>query len=153
MSEDRETEGTEQTLNKPWSLYTDGASSAEGAGACLILTDPDGTDMPYALSLEFKSSNNEAEYEALFAGLRLAAKVGAKNVMAHVDSLLVANQVNREYEARETNMIKYLEQVKQAMALFDSCKVEHIPRSKNKKANAGRGFVPKDLPRASVKMP
>ncbi|XP_022014370.1 uncharacterized protein LOC110913858 [Helianthus annuus] len=132
MLEDKEVEGTEQGPNKPWSLYTDGASSAKDAGAGLILTE----DMTYALRLEFKSSNNEAEYEALLAGLRLVAKVGAKNVVAHVDSLLVANQVNGEYEARETNMIEYLEQVKHAMALFDSCKVEHIPRSKNKKADA-----------------
>ncbi|KAJ0744442.1 putative ribonuclease H [Helianthus annuus] len=136
MPEDKEVEETEKAPDKPWSLCTDGASSAEGAGAGLILTDPEGTDMTFALRLEFKSSNNEDEYEALLAGLRLAVKVGARNVVAHVDSLLVANQVNGEYEAREVNMIEYLEQVKQAMALFDSCKIEHIPRSKNKKANA-----------------
>ncbi|XP_021971951.1 uncharacterized protein LOC110867121 [Helianthus annuus] len=92
--------------------------------------------MTYALRLEFKSSYNEAEYEALLAGLRLVVKVGARNVVAHVDSLLLANQVNGDYEAREANMIEYLEQVKQIMASFESCKVEHVPRSKNKKADA-----------------
>uniref|UniRef100_A0A251SMQ5 Putative reverse transcriptase domain-containing protein n=1 Tax=Helianthus annuus TaxID=4232 RepID=A0A251SMQ5_HELAN len=136
IPEEKGTEEEDKAPEKPWSLYTDGASSAEGSGAGLILTDPDGTDVTYALRLEFKSSNNEAEYEALLAGLRLAQKVGAKNVIAHVDSLLVANQVNGEYEAREANMIEYLEQVKQMMAQFEACRVEHVPRSKNKKADA-----------------
>ncbi|XP_022007808.1 uncharacterized protein LOC110907084 [Helianthus annuus] len=136
IPEEKGTEEADKAPEKPWSLYTDGASSAEGSGAGLILTDPDGTDVTYALRLEFKSSNNEAEYEALLAGLRLAQRVGAKNVIAHVDSLLVANQVNGEYKAREANMIEYLEQVRQAMALFEACRVEHIPRSKNKKADA-----------------
>ncbi|XP_022004491.1 uncharacterized protein LOC110902060 [Helianthus annuus] len=136
MPEEKVVEEIEKAPSKPWTLYTDGASSSEGSGAGLILTDLEGVDMTYALRLEFKSSNNEAEYEALLAGLRLAVKVGAKNVEAHVDSLLVANQVNGEYEAREANMIEYLEQVKQIMALFESCKVEHVPRSKNKKADA-----------------
>ncbi|XP_022023482.1 uncharacterized protein LOC110923705 [Helianthus annuus] len=136
MPEEKVVEETKKAPDKPWTLYTDGASSSEGSGAGLILTDPDGTDMTYALRLEFKSSNNEAEYEALLAGLRLALKVGTRNVIAHVDSLLVANQVNGEYEAREANMIEYLEQVKQVMASFESCKVEHVPRSKNKKTDA-----------------
>ncbi|XP_021991432.1 uncharacterized protein LOC110888200 [Helianthus annuus] len=136
MPEEKVVEETEKAPDKPWTLYTDGASSSKESGAGLILTDPDGTDMTYALQLEFKSSNNEAEYEALLAGLRLALKVGARNVIAHVDSLLVANQVNGEYEAREANMIEYLEQVKQVMASFESCKVDHVPRNKNKKADA-----------------
>ncbi|XP_022007340.1 uncharacterized protein LOC110906528 [Helianthus annuus] len=116
--EEKVVKEAEKAPVKPWTLYTDGASSSEGSGA------------------EFKSSNNEAEYKALLAGLRLAEKVGARDVIAHVDSLLVANQVNGVYEAREANMIGYLEQVKQVMALFDSCKVEHVTRSKNKKADA-----------------
>ncbi|GKD23813.1 suppressor of mec-8 and unc-52 protein homolog 1, partial [Tanacetum coccineum] len=46
-----------------------GASSAEGSGAGLILTDPNGQEVTYALRFDFKTSNNEAEYEALIAGL------------------------------------------------------------------------------------
>ncbi|XP_022003140.1 uncharacterized protein LOC110900563 [Helianthus annuus] len=123
-------------LSKVWNLYTDGASSKEEAGVGLILIDPEGIEYTYALRFEFKTSNNETEYEALLAGLQTAAKAGASSVLAHVDSLLVANQVNGEYEAREENMIRYLNQVNSLMATFDSCKIVHIPRSKNKKADA-----------------
>ncbi|XP_021985818.1 uncharacterized protein LOC110882015 [Helianthus annuus] len=123
-------------LPKVWNLYTDGASSKEGSGAGLILIDPEGIEYTYALRFEFKTSNNEAEYEALLAGLQTAAKAGATSVLAHVDSLLVANQVSGEYEAREDNMVRYLQQVNSLISSFDSCKIVHIPRSKNKKADA-----------------
>jgi hypothetical protein len=51
-----------------WQLYIDGASSAEGSGAGLILFSPEGKEITYALRLNFASTNNEAEYEAMLAG-------------------------------------------------------------------------------------
>nr|GEX45208.1 reverse transcriptase domain-containing protein [Tanacetum cinerariifolium] len=60
----------------------------------------------------FTASNNEAEYEALVAGLRIAAQMGVKNIQVNVDYKLVANQVLGMYVAKEDNMIKYLEIVK-----------------------------------------
>nr|GFA59276.1 reverse transcriptase domain-containing protein [Tanacetum cinerariifolium] len=67
------------------------------------------TDQPIK---QFTASNNEAEYEALVAGLRIAARMGVKNVQVNVDSKLVPNQVLGTYVAKEDNMIKYLEIVK-----------------------------------------
>ncbi|GJW50720.1 reverse transcriptase domain-containing protein [Tanacetum coccineum] len=60
-----------------WTLFTDGASSIEGSGAGLILTDPNGKEITYALRFDFRASNNEAEYEALVAGLELAIQMEA----------------------------------------------------------------------------
>ncbi|GJV37103.1 reverse transcriptase domain-containing protein [Tanacetum coccineum] len=45
----------------------------------------------------FEATNNEAEYEALIAGLRIAEQMGVKNLQAYVDSRLVANQVYGSY--------------------------------------------------------
>nr|KAJ0197575.1 hypothetical protein LSAT_V11C700351640 [Lactuca sativa] len=53
-------------------LYTDGAASKEGSGATLVLQSPNGEEITYALWFDFQVSNNEPEYEALVAGLRLA---------------------------------------------------------------------------------
>nr|GEZ54404.1 reverse transcriptase domain-containing protein [Tanacetum cinerariifolium] len=53
-----------------------------------------------------------SEYEALIAGLRIAAQMGVKNVHVSVDSKLVANQVLGMYVAKEDNMVKYLDKVK-----------------------------------------
>ncbi|GJW08421.1 reverse transcriptase domain-containing protein [Tanacetum coccineum] len=99
----------EEELSEPWILFTDGSSCADSSGAGLILTNPEGTEFTYALRFRFEATNNEAEYEALIAGLRIAEQMGVKNLQANVDSRLVANQVNGTYIAKEANMIQYLE--------------------------------------------
>nr|GEX62926.1 reverse transcriptase domain-containing protein [Tanacetum cinerariifolium] len=69
---------------EPWTLFTDGSSCLKGSGAGLILTSPEGEDFNYALRFKFDASNNEAEYEALVAGLRIAEQMGVKNLIAKV---------------------------------------------------------------------
>nr|GEX82908.1 reverse transcriptase domain-containing protein [Tanacetum cinerariifolium] len=81
------------TQEEPWMLFTDGSSCVDGSGAGLILTNPEGVEFTYALRFQFAASNNEAEYEALVASLRIATRMGVKNVQVNVDSKLVANQV------------------------------------------------------------
>ena len=55
-----------------WKHSVDGVSNAQGGGVGLILTSPEGIDIEYALRFRFRTSNNEAEYEAVIAGLNLA---------------------------------------------------------------------------------
>nr|GFA11047.1 reverse transcriptase domain-containing protein [Tanacetum cinerariifolium] len=124
------------TQEEPWTLFTDGSLCMDGSGAGLILTNPKGVEFTYALRFQFTASNNEAEYEALVAGLRIATQIGVKNVQVNVDSKLVANQVLRTYVAKEDNMIKYLEIVKGLVNGFTAFSISQVPRSKNKKADA-----------------
>ncbi|GJX30121.1 reverse transcriptase domain-containing protein [Tanacetum coccineum] len=100
------------------------------------LRSPEGTEFTYALRFQFTASNNEAEYEALIAGLWIAAQMGVRNVHVSVDSKLVANQVLGAYIAKEENMIKYLEKVKCLVSGFANFSISQVPRSKNKKADA-----------------
>nr|GFB26715.1 reverse transcriptase domain-containing protein [Tanacetum cinerariifolium] len=125
-----------ETQEEPWTLFTDGSSCVDGSGAGLILTNPDGIEFTYALRFQFAASNNEAEYEALIAGLRIATQMGVKNIQANVDSKLVANQVLGTYVAKEDNMIKYLEIAKGLVSGFKTFSICQVPRSKNKKADA-----------------
>nr|GEX53147.1 reverse transcriptase domain-containing protein [Tanacetum cinerariifolium] len=69
-----------ETQQQPWTLFMDGSSCVDGSGARLILTSPEGTEFTYALIFQFAASNNEVEYEALIAGLRIAAQMGVQNV-------------------------------------------------------------------------
>ncbi|GJW57960.1 reverse transcriptase domain-containing protein [Tanacetum coccineum] len=69
-----------EELPKPWILFTDGSSCIDGSGAGLILTNPEGMEFTYALRFRFDATNNEAEYEALIAGLRIAEQMGVKNL-------------------------------------------------------------------------
>ncbi|XP_021986466.1 uncharacterized protein LOC110882870 [Helianthus annuus] len=125
-----------QQAEEPWLLYTDDASNEDGAGAGLRLVSPDKHEFTYAIRLDFKSTNNEAEYEAFLAGLRLAIKMGVRHIEAHVDSMLVAGQVNGQYDAKGDVMALYLNQAKTLLQNFYSYKVHHINRSENKPADA-----------------
>nr|GEY93972.1 reverse transcriptase domain-containing protein [Tanacetum cinerariifolium] len=121
---------------EPWTFFTDGSSCVDGSGARLILTNPEGVEFTYALRFQFATSNNEAEYEALVAGLRIATQMGVKNIQVNVDSKLVANQVLETYVAKEDNMIKYLEIVKGLVSGFITFSISQVPQSKNKQADA-----------------
>ncbi|XP_071704337.1 uncharacterized protein [Rutidosis leptorrhynchoides] len=117
-------ERTEQfnEVEKPqtWELYTDGASSIDGAGASLILINLEGEEHTYALKFSFYASNNEAEYEALLSGMRIAIEMGIETLRAHVDSQLLAQEL---FEAREQSMKKYLEIVQSLAGKFDSFEI------------------------------
>ncbi|KAK1431626.1 hypothetical protein QVD17_08115 [Tagetes erecta] len=124
------------TKQPAWQLHTDGASCKEGSGIGLLLVSPEGIELTHAVKLGFKTSNNETEYEALIAGLRLALKMEAHNLKAHVDSMLVANQINGIYEAKDPTMCQYLNLCRELITKFKIFEVVHIPRGQNKKADA-----------------
>nr|GEV11561.1 hypothetical protein [Tanacetum cinerariifolium] len=130
----RYSDGSGRRAPEPEILFTDGSSCTDGFGAGLILTNPEGTEFTYSLSFSFDATNNEAEYEALIVGLRIAEQMGVKNLQANVDSRLVANQVNGEYVAKETDMIQYLEKVRTRTKSFKAFSIKQIPRNENKKA-------------------
>ncbi|KAM2171550.1 hypothetical protein ACFX1R_036630 [Malus domestica] len=72
-----EAQKTEPTA-PAWSLYVDGSSNQQCCGARLVLTTLDKLAMEYVLHFKFKASNNEAKYEVLLAGLRLAKHLRVK---------------------------------------------------------------------------
>nr|GEV88826.1 reverse transcriptase domain-containing protein [Tanacetum cinerariifolium] len=123
-------------ISDPWILFTDGSSCIDGFGAGLIITNPEGMEFTYALRFRFNATNNEAEYEALIAGLRIAGQMGVQNLQANVDSKLVANQVNGIYISKESSMIKYLEKVKNLASTFKGFFRKQIPRGENKKVDS-----------------
>nr|GEY38858.1 reverse transcriptase domain-containing protein [Tanacetum cinerariifolium] len=106
-------------LHEPWILFTNISSCVDESGAGLILTNPEGMEFTYALRFEFTATNNEAEYEALIAGLRIVTRMGVRNLEANVDSRLVANHVLGEYVAKEDNMVQYLDKTKSLIQGFD----------------------------------
>ncbi|XP_057976091.1 uncharacterized protein LOC131163516 [Malania oleifera] len=68
------------TKSDVWTLHVDGSSNAAGGGAGFILSAPDGTETLFELKLEFTATNNDAEYEALLASLRLAEVLGVAQI-------------------------------------------------------------------------
>nr|GEW97273.1 reverse transcriptase domain-containing protein [Tanacetum cinerariifolium] len=124
------------SATKEAKLHTDRASREHGSGVGLILIDPEGAEYSYALQLNFTNSNNDAEYEALLAGLRIATKMKVEHMHVFVDSKLVANQVEGSYEAKGKKTKKYKEKVLEIIRSFSNFQISHIPREENRKADA-----------------
>ena len=119
-----------------WKLSVDGASNAQGSGAGLILTSPEGIDIEYALRFGFHTSNNEAEYEAVIAGLNLAHSLEVDQLEVYSDSQLVVRQIEDTYEAKRESMILYLQKVRDLLKKFVLVQVRHVPRTENSQADA-----------------
>ena len=94
-----------------WTINIDGLSTQKGGGAGIVITSPEKDVLKYGVQLKFSITNNEAEYEALLAGLRIARALGAEKVVLKSDSQLVIGQVRGDFEAKETRMQKYLKLV------------------------------------------
>nr|GEV17938.1 hypothetical protein [Tanacetum cinerariifolium] len=69
-----------------WILFTGGASNTEGSRADVVLTNPNEHKITYALHINFKTSNNEAKYKALLAGLELAIRMEARHLQVFSDT-------------------------------------------------------------------
>ncbi|KAL8154476.1 hypothetical protein AgCh_000007 [Apium graveolens] len=135
----------ETTLKEYWVLHFDGASKTKSSGAGLVLQNPDGFMIEYALKLDFPTTNNEAEYEALIAGLDLAKAVRVKNLKVCGDSRFVVAQVNGEFEAEDDTMTKYMRVVKGILTRFDEWYAEHVPREENTMANVLSQFSSSEI--------
>ena len=107
QSEDKGAEG-----QKLWSIHTDGSSNQHSRGAGVVILTPEGDKIECMIRLDFPTTNNEVEYEALVAGLDLVKAAGAKNMIIHSDSQVITSQINGNYECRNERMKKYLEEVK-----------------------------------------
>ena len=95
------TEATQTTPDLPtWRLSVDGAANAQGSGAGVILTSPEGLDIEYALRFGFRTSNNEVEYEAVIAGLNLAHSMEVDQLEVCSDSQLIIKKIEDSYKAR-----------------------------------------------------
>ena len=101
----------------------DGASSAMGAGARIVIITPEGIRLEHSFRLGFKASNNEAEYEALIVELKTFLDLGTRDVEVYSDLRLVVNQVQGSFEARDSWMKEYLKVAKQIMAKFSTTSV------------------------------
>ncbi|KAM1838073.1 hypothetical protein ACFX14_019788 [Malus domestica] len=89
----------------------------------------------YALRFKFKASNNEAEYEALLAGLRLAQHLGVKQIDIFSGSQLVVNQVTNNFDVKDSSMAAYLAQTRLLLKHFHY-QITQVPRAANSHADA-----------------
>ncbi|KAG7556987.1 Integrase catalytic core [Arabidopsis suecica] len=119
-----------------WKLHVDGSSSKQGSGIGIRIKTPTKKIIEQSFRLMFPASNNEAEYEALLAGPRLALAIGAEKIIAYCDFQLVVNQFAGDYEAKAPRMEAYLSAVKKLAGKFKEFELVRIPRGENTSADA-----------------
>lgn len=101
-----------------WSLHVDDSTNAKGGGASLVLKSLDGRMFSHTLHFGFKATNNEAKYEALVFGLKLARELQVRNIEVFTDSQLMVGHINGDYETRDAVMTKYLFEAKKLISCF-----------------------------------
>ena len=69
-----------------WKIHVDGSSNSRENGVGVIIIDPGKVKLCYTLQFGFKTLNNEAEYVAIIASLRMSKALGTKRVCIKSDS-------------------------------------------------------------------
>ena len=72
-----------------WRVYVDGAANQRRFGVGLVLISPKKITIEKSLRLNFSTTINKAEYEALLLGMAMVQKMGGKAVEIFSDSSLV----------------------------------------------------------------
>ena len=103
--------------SKKWIVYVDGSSTQHAGGIGVVLQSLEGDKLKHKVRLQYQTTNNEVEYEALLKGLELTRSVEAKSILIFRDSQLIMGQVNGTYEVKE-RMKKYLNRVMRFMKRF-----------------------------------
>ncbi|XP_010684609.1 uncharacterized protein LOC104899171 [Beta vulgaris subsp. vulgaris] len=118
-----------------WTLMVNGSSTANGCGVGIIFQSPEGDKFEYAMKFQFQTSNNEAEYEALLAGIKMCKAAGALEIEAKTDSMLVVSQVNGDFECKNASMSKYMNLIKEEIKSLKRFVLDQVPRSENHQAD------------------
>ena len=118
--------------------YVDGASRGNPGPASLgaVLQDAGGKTLK-TLSVRIgTATNNIAEYYALIFALQEAIILRADELQIYTDSELVARQFSGEYKIKEATLQQLFLLVTHLKQGFKKLTVSHVPREKNKLADA-----------------
>jgi ribonuclease HI len=123
-------------LSSVWIMYFDGSKRIQGVGAGVVLISPQGNKLKYVLRMSFPhASINEAEYEALLHGMKMATACGATRLKIFRDSNLDVQQVMNRCDTINDNMMAYKNLYHYLEGTFDGCKVSHVSINSNEEAN------------------
>ncbi|WCJ40055.1 RNase H family protein [Euphorbia peplus] len=124
-----------EIVKEEWTMYTDGASSSEGAGVGVYIKGPDVIRLSYAAKLAFAATNNAAEYEALVLGLKLLREIAPSKVIIYSDSKLMVNQVAETYTVKDVTLGLYIDEIqrlaKELAAKGVTWEIVLVPRGSN----------------------
>jgi ribonuclease HI len=85
--------------------------------------------------LDFKATNNMAEYKALLFGLSTTLSLGVRQLLVKGDSQLIIKQVKGDCCCHDPWLVAYLLQVRKLEKDFEVLDLQHIPRVENAMAD------------------
>ena len=101
-----------------------------------MLEGPNDILIEKSLNFAFKTSNNQAEYEAILAALSLACDVGIKTLTCKTDSKVTIGHLNDEFQIKDPTLLQYYHLVRTIIqSAFDQVRIQHIPGSENIRAD------------------
>ncbi|GAA0146457.1 hypothetical protein LIER_06405 [Lithospermum erythrorhizon] len=121
--------------NPKWVVHVDRARNIKSSGAGIIIQGPDEITMEYTLRFSYETTNNEAEYEAMIAGLMLVKSLGVQCVLMRGDSKLIMPQIKGDCGVKNEILIKYHEKAVTMAKGFEETVFDHVPRAQNEEAD------------------
>jgi ribonuclease HI len=116
-------------------LFFDGSARQQGGDAGVVLIDPSEDQVKYMVHLEFKATNNMAEYEALIFGLSAALSLWIRQLLVKGDSQMIIKQVRGECSCNEPRLAAYLLNIRKLQKDFIALELQHVPRANNSTAD------------------
>lgn len=118
-------------------IYADGGSRGNPGPAAVgaVLADEKGRRVAEVSKYIGIATNNVAEYLALVYGLQEAQYRKASNVIIHLDSQLVARQLNGQYRVKDQDILKFYDLALNLFRGFGKVEVREIPREMNQEAD------------------
>ncbi len=118
-------------------LYTDGASRGNPGPAAIgaVIKDGQGRVLGKISRRIGRTTNNQAEYQAVIAALEEAIRLGVAGVVIKSDSELVVKQINGRYRVKNQALKPLHQRVKELQSLFQSFAIASIPRCQNTEAD------------------
>jgi len=117
-------------------LYSDGGARGNPGPAAIGAVLYEGTKIIGQVSESIGSTtNNQAEYRAILAGLELALANKVKELRCFLDSELVVEQLNRNYKVKDKELAKLFVKVWNLSQQFKKISFQHVRREQNKLAD------------------
>jgi ribonuclease HI len=117
-------------------MFFDGSLHINVADTGILFVSPNKDKLRYVLTILFPASNNVAEYEACLHGIRLAVELGVKRLYVHDDSVLVINQLNKEWDTTHEKMDLYCKEIRKWESNFYGIEYIHVVWDRNQAADA-----------------
>lgn len=136
-------------------IAVDGASKGNPgpAGAGVVVMAPEG-DILQEIGVPIPhATNNVAEYTGLLRGLEAARELGLRRIEVRTDSELMVRQLSGEYRVKNPGLRRLYAQVVQLIDRFESCRVRHVSREKNVRADQLASAAAREAAKAPAREP